>query len=502
MKKAVNNAAAFLLFLLFLLVSMLLYACAAQSDIQDIAENQHTSPVTTKSESQTPNLPDIKYDGYEFRILSVNSTSMGNSAESGAHFWSDFGFNEERSGEPINDAVYVRNTKIEERFGIDILLDEMADVQAAAEKTITAGDDLYDVITPFIDKTFAMAQAGYISDLYEVPYLDLTKGWWDSALTESLSLCNHIYTASGDISMEDEEYNWCVIFNKSMVDIHNLEDPYTAVNAGKWTFDKMYELGKTVTSDLNGDGKLDMHDSYGYGNDYTGAQSWHSSSGEKIAELDPDGVPRIVIGNERSHQIMDRITEIFNDRDFMIWASEIKGVPNAWLELNNMLISGRLLFRSGNIYNIKQYRVMMDDFGLLPGPKYNEDQKGHAMLVYTHACSGVCIPVTNTDLERTGIVLEAMAFESAPVADAYYNVTLTGKFARDEESLQMLEIIFASRTYDIGKVFGWGKLTDVIYNTVKTDTSFASKYEAVAVSVEAAMTESYAAFSEGIEQNR
>ncbi|MDD4774633.1 MAG: extracellular solute-binding protein, partial [Eubacteriales bacterium] len=330
MQKSANNFAAFLLFPLILLQ---LTACSERSVPKIAGENEQTTAVAADSEPEAPNLPEVTYDGYEFRFLSVNSTSMGNSAETGSHFWSDFGYNEERSGEPINDAVYARNTKIEERFEIEILLDEAADVRAAAEKTITAGDDLYDVITPFIDKTFAMAQAGYITDLYEVPYLDLSKGWWDSVLTISLSLCNHIYAASGDISMEDEEYNWCVIFNKSMIDTYNLKDPYTAVKSGQWTFDKMYEMGKAVTFDLNGDGSLDLHDSYGYGNDYSGSQSWHSSSGEKIAALDPDGVPRLVIGNERSHQVMDKITEIFNDRDFMIWASEIKGVPNAWLEL-------------------------------------------------------------------------------------------------------------------------------------------------------------------------
>ncbi|MDD4774122.1 MAG: extracellular solute-binding protein, partial [Eubacteriales bacterium] len=415
-------------------------------------------------------------------------------------YWSDFGYSEERSGEPINDAVFARNTRVEERYGIDIVLEETADVRTAAQKSITAGDDLYDVVMPSIDESFAMAQAGHITDLSEIPWLDPDRPWWDGVLTESLSLCGRIYVASGDISMEDEEFNWCIIFNKPMIADYNLDNPYDAVRSGSWTFEYMRRMGRVVTADLNGDGVIDHTDSYGYGDDYSGGESWHSSAGEKIAELDPDGVPRLVIGSERSAQVMDRVTEIYNDHSFIIWVSGMKGVQNGWGELNNMLIDGRLLFRSANIYNIKQFRAMTDDFGLLPAPKYDAEQAQYSMMVFTHACAGICVPVTNGDTERTGILLEALASESAPVADAYYNVTLTGKFARDEESLAMLEIIFDSRTYDIGKVFGWGKLTEVINNTVKAGSGFASKYEAAAEAAESAMRASYEAFSKGIGQ--
>ncbi|MHB1152225.1 MAG: hypothetical protein ACYC00_07915, partial [Eubacteriales bacterium] len=174
--------------------------------------------------------------------------------------------------------------------------------------------------------------------------------------------------------------------------------------------------------------------------------------------------------------------------------SEMKGVENGWTEVNNMLIDNRLLFRLANIYNIKQFRDMIDDFGILPGPKFDESQENYYHLISTHASLGISVPITQTDPERVGLLLEALAYESAEVAKAHYDVTLTGKFARDEESLVSLEIIFNSKVYDIGKVFGWGSLGDVIDNAVKQGGNFASLYEKSITRAQTALDESYALF--------
>lgn len=39
------------------------------------------------------------------------------------------------------------------------------------------------------------------------------------------------------------------------------------------------------------------------------------------------------------------------------------------------------------------------------------------------------------------------------VTPAYYDVALSGKFTRDEESAEMLELIFTTKFYDLGQ---WG----------------------------------------------
>jgi hypothetical protein len=54
----------------------------------------------------------------------------------------------------------------------------------------------------------------------------MTKNWWDNAVYEQLLFDGKIYIASGDISIEDEEYNSCIIFNKSLIENYKLTSSY------------------------------------------------------------------------------------------------------------------------------------------------------------------------------------------------------------------------------------------------------------------------------------
>ena len=61
---------------------------------------------------------------------------------------------------------------------------------------------------------------------------------------------------------------------------------------------------------------------------------------------------------------------------------------------------------------------------------------------------------------------------------AYYEISLQRKFSRDEESEKMLDIIFATRLYDVGAVNDWGNIFfDVVMMTMKNNRDIASKFE-------------------------
>ena len=66
------------------------------------------------------------------------------------------------------------------------------------------------------------------------------------------------------------------------------------------------------------------------------------------------------------------------------------------------------------------------------------------------------------DLERTGIITEALCAESLyTLTPAYYDITLKTKAARDEESSAMLDIIFANRVFEMGNFWAWGGIFDI-----------------------------------------
>lgn len=65
------------------------------------------------------------------------------------------------------------------------------------------------------------------------------------------------------------------------------------------------------------------------------------------------------------------------------------------------------------------------------------------------------IPKSAPDTERTGLILEALAAESRyTVIPAYYDIAF--KDSGEEESVDMLDIIFSSRVYDLGELYQFG----------------------------------------------
>ena len=80
-------------------------------------------------------------------------------------------------------------------------------------------------------------------------------------------------------------------------------------------------------------------------------------------------------------------------------------------------------------------RDMKSDYGIIPYPKYDENQDGY--YTFQHDQIGLfTIPVTSTKKDMAGAVLEAMSSESSKtVVPSYYEVALKSKYSRDSESV-------------------------------------------------------------------
>ena len=105
-----------------------------------------------------------------------------------------------------------------------------------------------------------------------------------------------------------------------------------------------------------------------------------------------------------------------------------------------------------------ELREMEDDYGVLPYPKLDEAQEEY----YTHLLGRTgtfFLPKTLTD-EKAGMVghvVEVLsAYSYRYLCPAIYDVTLTNKGIRDEESLEMLTMIMDRRTYDFSMFLEYG----------------------------------------------
>ena len=132
---------------------------------------------------------------------------------------------------------------------------------------------------------------------------------------------------------------------------------------------------------------------------------------------------------------------------------------------------GRALFFLQNIGAADQFRDMEDDFGILPLPLYDENQDRYYNSAASWSISLYSIPKNAYGADgfaRAGWITEALAYESKySLTPAYYEQTLQNKVSRDEESARMLDLIFATRTYDFGWYFEIGGYNEGIMNLLR-----------------------------------
>jgi hypothetical protein len=102
----------------------------------------------------------------------------------------------------------------------------------------------------------------------------------------------------------------------------------------------------------------------------------------------------------------------------------------------------------------------------------DDTQESYYSFCGTGATAGVAIPVCAQDPEFSAYMIDAYsAWAKNYLTPAYYEVNLRYKDLRDDESEEMLDIIFDCIVYDMGECFGFGNVSSIFYDQVKVGSS-------------------------------
>ncbi len=144
----------------------------------------------------------------------------------------------------------------------------------------------------------------------------------------------------------------------------------------------------------------------------------------------------------------------------------------------SMIENDQSLYTWAVISDAIKLRSSDADFGILPLPKYDEKQENYISSPHAFGHTMLTVPVTTANDEETGFILEAFCAKSAElVTPAFYDITLKGKLVRDDESVEMLDIIFNNKLYDISLFFMCGGLPDKVMQAWnKKDENISSIY--------------------------
>ena len=389
---------------------------------------------------------------------------------------------EEETGDGINDAVYRRNSVIEELFNITITENRYpgpGEMTSGVRNSVNAGDAQFDAMyLRFREHMSNFITHNILFDLKDMPHLNLENPWWDQNIIEQTSISGKLFAANGDIQILDKGAINAFVFNKQLQAEYQIEDLYELVKSGSWTLGKLLEISKQVSADLNGDGIMDDNDRYGLLYYRDGVPAFFTGANEFIARKDADDLPYMSFDTERVWNVLDAMYEVIYDESVAFHTMRAFGDAGFIIEGGRMFQNSQALLMYIRMTEIEGLRGMETDFGILPFPKYDGNQQNYLSLVNPWIGSALAVPVT-ADIDASSAVLEAMAYESRyTLLPAYYDITLQTKIARDDDSEAMLDIIFNNMAYDIGGIFGFGDIVnELMYHTMNLRRTMLTFYE-------------------------
>ena len=395
-------------------------------------------------------------------------------------------FAEEQNGEVVNDALFDRDLSVESRLNVNIenigesyTWDSREIYLGKIRSSVMAADGAYDVASGQYATLPGLVPEGNFTDMSALPYLNFSKPYWVQQLIEETSINGRLYLASGDITKITISNTYCLLYNESLRKDLGIEDLVETVKNGTWTRDKMDAAITGVYTDLDGNNAPSAGDRYGLAiRDDNSMTPFIQAFDLRITTM-KDGYPELTFNTEKVISVAEYMTDlIHHSPDAMVDLLSTDTFTGD--EIAGNMLSGNILFYVGTFSNAKDLAEVDYEFGILPLPKWDENQeKYQSALGESNTLFGILTSSANKD--ATAAALEMMAAESYRlVSPALYEITLKSRYSADSEMSQMFDLIRDGVTFNFGSIytFDLNRLCVFFKETIGLERGWASTWAA------------------------
>ena len=416
-------------------------------------------------------LPETTFGGKEFRITTRENWSRTEV------------YTEEQNGEILNDALFERNRTVEERFDVKIVpLDVNPDNHLSViRSSVQSGENDFELINSLCYQTGTLVTEGMLYNLLELPHTDFSQPWWINGINDNYRIGDGIFVAVGDMCVSTLTLTYAFYYNRTLGanwDFDFETDIYNKVKDGTWTIDYVTEMVHDVYSDVNGDSQRDTGDIYGFtAESATNLDVYPFAFNIHMIEKNADGMPEIIFNSPKTIEAVEKVSRLYWDGVGSYIATQDYGESTVLFRNCKALFSTIPLSAAFNTL-----RDMADEYTILPYPKYEEAQEKY-MTGTMDQHSVLSVPCTITDPEFVSVIMEAINLESyKTLFPTYYEEALQNKYARDEYTIEMLDILMQGRNFDFATLFAsqLNNLTWIFREVVAgKKMDFASKYKTI-----------------------
>lgn len=390
-----------------------------------------------------------KYDfeGYDFTFLN-----------SAAIYYMYIYLDPDMTGDVLDDTCFERNLTAEEYFNITISEETQpySDLASYAKTLILADEDVYDAmyipaagLTPLISENL-------FYDLLEIDELHIENIWWDQPLITRNIVEDRLFYATSDLNLMAFEGIWCMYFNEDMMIELGLDLPFEQALSGNWTFDEMKKYC-AAAANLNGDASyvFDVNGNAIYGTVTMGTPAYmaYGMGVEYTTRDENDKYHFTAHEDPKFTSVWESLINFFGPDDGMhVLGTATDLDPDGYY---GIFEANRALFLHAELKGATMLREWEGTFGLLPQPKFDSAQESYNSNIFS-SCLSFCIPNTNTNLERTGIIVDYLTYMSyVDLMPRYYDIHVALKALDRQESIDVLTLIRGTRGCEVAVPYGW-----------------------------------------------
>ena len=268
------------------------------------------------------------------------------------------------------------------------------------------------------------------------------------------------------------------------------------VRENEWTMDAAIGITKEIYVDTDGNGTMDTNDTYGIVNGaWACADGYYTAADIHQIVIDEKGMPALVPQQERIAKLLETIAPFWLDPAsagaYCVW-----GGPEVDMFINNQTLLSAFELDAG----VYSFRDMDASYTILPYPKLDDTQDYRTNA--TNGATLMAIPVDNTErLDASCAAMEAIAaYNHLNIVDIYIETCLQEKFARNEDTVDMLNLIRESICMDVEHMFKavLGETMYVVRDLLidSKNTNIASWYASKTTGIESAIQSTIATIEE------
>ncbi|MBR6681363.1 MAG: hypothetical protein IKL40_00065, partial [Clostridia bacterium] len=418
----------------------------------------------TKKRHEHPKIPTPDYNGHVFTFLTDNSQPNRS-----------FIVAESETGEIMSEVITKRNSALSQKYNITVAHQRANDIIAEVENAVNSGVIDFDAILATGSDLTSLAVKGMLYDLNNDDFsLDAQYTgyyFWDQNANEQLAFGNKLYFSNCAFNIHS--FGYVMFFNKYLIEEYNLTSPYEMIKNNTWTIDNWAEMVKTANQNI-----IDWQNKYPSSSlldtrsvvfDNNTPKVFAYSSEIRATTNDKSGTIQTTLLDNRTSlvAVYEKLCQLVEAEFCIPYDSDsIKHFEQ-----------DKIIFMIKDASFTDLSNTMEHEYGIVPIPKFDSDQKDY-MTLYPENGYLLALPSLMPDPDRTVTIIEDMNYYSSFIINpTWFDVLLTRRYARDDESEMTLRTLYENRIYDIGLYNDLGGIGSVVLNINDTaDCNVVEKY--------------------------